>query len=594
MKPLLNWDLESIFPGGSESAEYAEYLEKLQADVAASYILVQSKALFTEAEWVEQLDRAQDLSKRLRHASAFVGCLTAQNNKDTKANLLKGKVTSLSAALASVLTQLDKHILDMPQQQWVSLIERPEFKEFRFNLEERRRRAKDKLSAEMETLVNDLSVDGYHAWSNLYDTVVSRLSVSITENGHEVALSPGQAANKLMSQDREFRSHVMKRWEEAWAKEADYCALALNHLAGYRLKLYEHRGWDHVHREPLDYNRMQKATLDAMWDTIIANRPRLVKYLDRKREILGVDKLNWHDLDASLKLGEIAGKMPYADAAEFIVEQFARFNPEMAAFTKDCFEKGWIEAEDRPGKRPGAFCTTFPDVKESRVFMTFSGTMNNVSTLAHELGHAYHQSVMNELPPFAMQYAMNVAETASTFAEVTVADAAIANAKTPEARLSLISDKLQRAATLMLNIHARFIFETNFYEERRKGLVSKDRLCELMVAAQQEAFSGVLGDHHPHFWASKLHFYITGVPFYNFPYTFGFLFATGVYARALKEGPAFAHKYDNLLRDTGRMMTEDLAMTHLGVDLTKPDFWQDAIDVALAELDDFLVMTAKR
>ena len=594
MKPQLNWDLESIFPGGSESGEYAEYLEKLQIDIAASYSVVQNKPSFTPTEWVQLLDTVQDLAKRLRHASAFVGCLTAQNSKDAKATLLRGKTSSLGAALASVLTQLDKHILNMPEDEWAILVERAEFKEFRFNLEERRRRAKDKLPAEMETLVNDLSVDGYHAWSNLYDTVVGRLTVEISENGKDLSLSPGQAANKLMSQDREFREHVMGRWEEAWTRDADYCALALNHLGGYRLKLYEHRGWDHVHREPLDYNRMQKATLDAMWNTITANKPRLVKYLDRKREILGVDKLNWHDLDASLKLGAASGRMDYHDAAQFIVDQFDRFNPEMAEFTKNCFENGWVEAEDRPGKRPGAFCTTFPDVKESRVFMTFSGTMNNVSTLAHELGHAYHQSVMNELPPFAMQYAMNVAETASTFAEVTVADAAIANAKTEDERLSLISDKLQRTATLLMNIHARFIFETNFYEERRQGLVSKDRLCELMVAAQEEAFDGVLGTYHPHFWASKQHFYITGVPFYNFPYTFGFLFATGVYARALKEGPSFARKYDDLLRDTGRMMVEDLAMAHLGVDLTQPDFWQDAIDVALAELDDFLELTAKR
>ena len=286
--------------------------------------------------------------------------------------------------------------------------------------------------------------------------------------------------------------------------------------------------------------------------------------------------------------------MSFNEAADFIVEQLGRFSPKMAEFTQAAFDKNWIEAEDRPGKRPGAFCTSFPEKRESRVFMTFSGTMGNVSTLAHELGHAYHQSVMNDLPPMAQQYAMNVAETASTFNEVTVSDAAMRYAKTPEEKVVLIEDKLQRAVQLLMNIQCRFIFETNFYNERKKGLVSKQRLNELMVEAQKEAYADALDEYHPHFWASKLHFYNTGVPFYNFPYTFGYLFATGVYARAKKEGPAFAAKYDDLLRDTGRMRVEDLAQLHMGVDLTKPEFWQDAIDSALAELDEFMALTEKK
>jgi pepF/M3 family oligoendopeptidase len=592
-KLKLNWDLESIFPGGSESKEYEAYLELLEKDIAEAYKSITAKANYNTREWIQMVNKVQGLTKRTRHATAFTGCLSAQNVKDSKAKLLGGKVRSLGAALASVLTYLDKHILDMPEEQWRLLLGCEDFADLRFNLEERRRRAKEKLSTEQETLVNDLSVDGYHAWSSLYDAVVARMTIPIEENGQTVQLSPGQAANKMVSPDRALREHVMERWEEAWSKDADYCALALNHLSGFRLNLYRHRGWDNVHREPLDINRMKSGTLETMWDTINKNKARLVTFLDRKKELLGVEKLSWHDMDAPLNFGKSESRMTYDEAAQFILEQFARFNPDMADFTRRAFENGWIEAEDRPGKRPGAFCTTFPDTKESRVFMTFSGTMNNVSTLAHELGHAYHQSVMNELPPFAMQYAMNVAETASTFAEVSVADAAIANSTNQDEKLSLIGAKLQRTATLLMNIHARFIFETNFYEERKKGLVSKERINELMVDAQKDAFAGTLGDYHPHFWASKLHFYITTTPFYNFPYTFGFLFATGVYARALKEGPSFAVKYDNLLRDTGRMMVEDLAMRHLGVDLTKPEFWQDAIDVSLAELDEFLALTAK-
>jgi oligoendopeptidase F len=251
----------------------------------------------------------------------------------------------------------------------------------------------------------------------------------------------------------------------------------------------------------------------------------------------------------------------------------------------------WVEAEDRPNKRPGAFCTGFPDSGQTRVFMTYSGTSSNVSTLAHELGHAFHQYVMEDLPPFAQNYAMNVAETASTLAELIVSDASLKAASNKEERIALLDEKVERAVSFFMNIHARFIFETNFYEERKQGLVSVERLNQLMTEAQRTAYKDALAEYHPHFWASKLHFYITEVPFYNFPYTFGFLFSSGIYATALAQGSSFEDHYIALLRDTGRMQVEELAKRHLGVDLTKPDFWQRAVDVSVADAKEFLSLT---
>jgi oligoendopeptidase F len=214
-----------------------------------------------------------------------------------------------------------------------------------------------------------------------------------------------------------------------------------------------------------------------------------------------------------------------------------------------------------------------------------------MSTLAHELGHAYHQHVMNDMPALAQEYAMNVAETASTFAEMIVSDAAVKQASTDEERLALLEDKIQRSVAFFMNIHARFLFETEFYEERQKGLVSVEKLNEMMESAQRRAYKDALGEYHPHFWASKLHFYITSVPFYNFPYTFGYLFSSGLYAAAQREGAAFEDKYIALLRDTGSMTVEELASKHLGVDLTQPDFWQSAVDLAIADVEQFLRMT---
>lgn len=339
-------------------------------------------------------------------------------------------------------------------------------------------------------------------------------------------------------------------------------------------------------------NRMNEQTLGVMWKVIEANKQPFVEYLRRKAQILGVERLSWHDVDAPL--GGEQNSYSFEAAAQLIVEQFALFSQDLADFTTSAFKQSWIEAEDRPGKRPGGFCTSFPVSKQTRIFMTYAGTASNVSTLAHELGHAYHQHVMNDLPVLTQDYAMNVAETASTFAELIVADATVQAAKTDEERITLLEDKIQRSVAFFMNIHARFLFENEFYRKRQEGLVSVKQLNELMVQAQKEAYCDELAEYHPHFWAAKLHFYLTDVPFYNFPYTFGYLFSAGLYAQSIEEGHGFAEKYVALLRDTGIMTVEQLAVKHLGIDLTKPDFWQAAINKTLEDVTLFLQLTESR
>jgi oligoendopeptidase F len=583
------WDLDILFPGGSESPKLAAFLDDLEGRIASFRKQVDAtSAPRTTAElsgWMGLLDTLQEIGKRVRHSAAFVGCLNAQDMKDQKAKLLGGRIKQIGAAFGSASTILDAQILAIPEDVFAALIRTEQGQPLAFNLSERRRRAKEKMGAEKESLAGDLSVDGYHAWGELYNTVVGRINIPF--DGKQ--LSVGQAFNQMASGDRAVRSEVFSQWEKAWGEQAELIGAALNHLGGYRINLYKHRGWDSILGEPLDNNRMTTETLNAMWGTVEKNKGHLIKYMERKAKLLGLPGLAWYDVDAPLTAATT--KVTYDEAADFIVEQFHKFSPRMAEFAKEAFAKSWIEAEDRPGKRPGGFCTSFPLAKESRVFMTFGGTIGNVSTLAHELGHAYHQSVMNDLPQMAQGYAMNVAETASTFAEMIVADAALKQAPTKEERLALLADKIERAIAFFMNIHARFIFETSYYDLRKKGLVSVEKLNDLMVSAQKQAFHDTLTEYHPLFWAAKLHFYSTGQPFYNYPYTFGYLFSSGVYAKALAEGPSFQDKYVALLRDTGRMMVEDLAARHLGVDLTKPDFWQSACDLVNADIAEFLQMT---
>ncbi|WP_370551153.1 M3 family oligoendopeptidase [Halobacillus sp. GSS1] len=582
----LTWDLDSIFRGGSDSEELKDYVRKTERYMDDLEAAIRTFTPPKNTDQTEELNKIveilQVVSKKLSEFGAFVSCLSAQNVQDKKANMWQSKRSELGARLGNGLTEMDQVFVQVDDDVWKSLLNQAPFKAISFVLNERRSLAKDKLEVGKESLINDLGVDGYHAWGQMYDALVAKLSIEM--NGEK--LSVGQASNRLDNPDRSVRKEAFDKLQETWGEASDLFTETLNHLSGFRLQTYKHRKWENVLKEPLDYNRMSEKTLNAMWETITEYKKHYVPYMKKKAEKLGLERLSFYDVEAPF--GEADQKMSFQEGAEFIIQQFRKFSPKMADFAEMAFEKRWIEAEDRSGKQPGGFCTSFPDSGETRIFMTYSGSPSSVATLAHELGHAYHQHVMNELPELNQGYAMNVAETASTFAEMIVADAAVKEASTEAEKMVLLEDKVQRSVAFFMNIHARFLFETRFYEERKQGVVSTERLNELMTEAQQEAYVHTLDEYDPTFWASKLHFHITDVPFYNFPYTFGYLFSMGIYAKALEVGPAFEDRYIALLQDTGRMNVEDLAKKHLDVDLEEKDFWVHALELCLSDLESFM------
>lgn len=581
------WDLESIYSGGSESIQLKQHIEEVVKDIQGLEAQIPSGA--QAEQWQKFLEEFQDTAARLFQAGAYVGCLVAQNTKDIKAKLLGSQVRQISAALDSVLASVEERLLAIGADEWSALLKAPALQPVAFALEEIRQRAKEKMTAAQEKLVNDLSIDGYHGWSELYDVITGRMVIPWQKEGKEISYSVGQFVNLFAEPDPQVRTEAGRAWEEAWEKEEELCANALNHLSGFRLNLYKHRGWRSIHQEPLEYNRMEESTLNAMWDAVEESKTVFCDYLRRKQELLGLKTLTWFDVAAPL--GATTKTFTYDEGANFIIRHLEKVSPKMGEFVTTAFNKAWVEAENRSDKGAGAFTTSLPYSKETRVFMTFMGTMDNVSTLAHELGHAFHQHVMTDLPILAQRYAMNVAETASTFNEMVVADAALAEATDRDQRISLLAAKVDNSVSFFMNIRARFIFETNFYQQRREGPLSPERLNELMTAAQKEAYGEALALWHPRFWCSKLHFYITGMPFYNFPYTFGYLFSAGIYALAKEGVKDFEQRYINLLRDTGSMRVEELANAHLGVDLTKIDFWRQAVAMTVADAQEFLKIT---
>lgn len=589
------WDLDVFFKGGSSSPELRTHLDNVKEKinvVKENIDIFDIPTSVNESQEVFRLiELVKDTAVNLRQAGAVIGCYLAADTTDKKALLLQGEVGALGAEFQTVMLKFQQKLAKVDSDVWAKLMESTELNEFSFVLNEWREEVAIKLSEEEESLITALSVDGYHSWGQLYDQLVADIKVKVEVDGEVKELSVGQASNLSSSQHAAVRKESFEKLEVAWKDKEEFFATTLNHLAGFRLAVYEKRGWNSVLKEPLLRNRMSEDTLNAMWGAIGANKEPFVNYLNVKAEMLGTEKMNWYDLEAPVT--ESTKTMPYQEGAEFILKHFGEFGSELESFSRMAFEDSWIEAEDRANKRPGGFCTGMPMSEQSRIFMTYSGSMSNVATLAHELGHAFHSYVLRPVHWLNRGYAMGVAETASTFAEMIVADAAVKAAETKEEKIALLEDKIQRSVAFFMNIHARFLFETRFYEERSKGIVSAARLNTLMEEAQREAYGDALDTTHPHFWASKLHFYITQVPFYNFPYTFGYLFSLSIYAKALEEGAGFEEKYMALLRDTAVMTVEELAMKHLGEDITQEAFWAKGVALCVKDVEEFLELTAE-
>lgn len=600
MKYAITWDLDSLFEGGIDSTELSARLILLD-DQIKDYARLVGK-WDTERDtpdflFLDSILALQELvSNGFGQTISFVNAIQSADVNNKKAGTVLASLYSKSTDFENANVIFTKKLTSMSEASWNHLKEAQTTQRqgVMFILNETREQGKRLLSENEENIINQLSTDGFNAWSTHYDTLVSQISIPFTEkDGTEVHLSAGQAFNKMTGDaDSNVRAELFEKWEQAWSEKAPLFADTLNHLDGFRLTANKLHGITNHLQIPLEYNRMKEETLNAMWGAISDNKQPFVDFLERKAKLFGKEKMEWQDQDAPIILGDFKEKRyTFDEAADFIVENFRNFSPKMADFAQMAFDKSWIEAENRPGKRPGGYCTSLPENKESRIFMTYGESINEVSTLAHELGHAYHSHVMWDLPAMSQDYAMNVAETASTFAELIVADATLKQATTNEEKINLIDVKMQNAIAMFMNIHTRFIFENNLHEARKENVLTDEEITELMLAAQKESYCDSLGSYHPHFWASKLHFFIDDVPFYNFPYTFGYLFSLGIYAHAQKQGASFEDEYIALLQDTASMTTEELAKKHLGIDLTKPDFWQDGINIIKKDVEEFLTIT---
>ncbi len=586
-----NWDLKSYFPT-FDGPEYRTFRDGLKTTVASIQGRARSLATIEDGNldaWVRLLLDIEALTVDIGHLASYLGCLKADDARNETVLRENGALSTLLAEHDRTNALVLAAFKAVPDARFERLAADPRLADATYSIRRMREQAARTMSAELEELAAELGVTGFAAWGRLYDQVAGRLEFEMDRGGKREKVPMSLRVSLLENPDPNVRKAAFTGSNAAWEGMSHVVAACLNAIAGTRLALYKRRGVDHFLDRALFDSAITRKTLDAMMSAISRSYEIPRRYLRLKAKLMGKPKLGFQDLSAPLPLAE-DHPVGWEDATRRIVDAFGGAYPAMGEFARMAFDKNWVESETRAGKSPGGFCTSSMRLRESRIFMTFNRTLGCVQTLAHELGHAYHNWVMRDLRAFARRYPMTLAETASTFAETLFTDAILGSPGTsPTEKAQILDTRLEGAAAFLLNIPMRFHFEKSFYEERAAGEVPVGRLKELLLAAQRGAYGDVLAEDEmdPWFWASKLHFYITGVSFYNFPYSFGYLFSLGVYSRAKKEGPSFRKKYEDLLRLTGRDTAEAVAKKALGIDLETPDFWLESIREVEADLSRF-------
>jgi oligoendopeptidase F len=579
----MTWDLAAYFPQ-FDGLEMRQFKAALLSDTASLIEQAASLPALSEENagaWEDVLIRYEDLSRRMSHLSSYIGCLASSDARNEAYLKEEAALSRMRAESAKVRIELLRAVKDTPDDLFALFTARPSFAGAQHYLTRLREEALRAMAREKEILATDLSVDGIQAWGRLYGTTSSKLEFDMVYPGGRRERLPMSQRRSLMDHpDRRVRKAAFEGGNAAWQTVEDTAASALNAIAGTRLTLNRHRGVEHFLDIALFQASIGRRTLDAMFEALFANIEIPRRILSLKAQQMGGKRLAWFDLGAPLDLPDHE-KLSWEIAKTTVRDSFMRAYPALGNFfQQQVVAKNWIDWEPRPGKRPGGFCTSSMLSKESRIFMTYNESLGDVLTLAHESGHAFHGHLMGDVRPYGRIYPMTLAETASTFGEQVLMNGLLDDPSVSDAQKALMLDiQVGHGAIYLLDIPVRYEFEKAFHEERAEGELSVSRLKELMVETQRRIFGDVLelGGEDPYFWASKLHFYITGLTFYNFPYTFGFLLSRGLYAMFKQEGAGFLRKYEEFLRLAGSDTAENVVQRTVGRDLESPDFWSEAI-----------------
>ncbi|USD58761.1 M3 family oligoendopeptidase [Vibrio sp. SCSIO 43140] len=524
----------------------------------------------------------------------LANCYASTNAQNSQAKQLIGRIAQLSSELEQAFSPYEDTLsfADVSFIEQVLDHDNPSVAGQGFQIELLQRKAQTQLSIGEEQLLSAMQVDGRDAWGRLYDNITGSLLIDIeSEDGIE-QVGFSTAASLLYGGEFTKQEAAWKGIQAAMrANETSFAAI-VNALAGWRHNEGKKRSLqqeEHFLDSSLRANRIQRDTLDAMMNVAKTNKHIGQKAGRLMAKVHGLESMTpWNHLAAMPPMNNSEAKVyEFAEGIDAIKQAFEQVNPEMAEFVQTMVDNGWIDAAPSENRRLGAYCTKLAATRTPLVFMTWGGSRSDLLTLAHELGHAFHNWVMRDLPLCRTEYPMTLAETASIFAENIVRDFLLEQAQTPEEKLEMLWEELSSAYALTINIPVRFEFEKAFYEARKESELDASQLCDLMSTTWADWYGDSMKGTDPYFWASKLHFSISELSFYNYPYLFGYLFSQGVYAQREQKGEQFYADYVALLRDTGSYLAEDVVVKHMNKDLTEATFWQESMERLSDKLDEF-------
>lgn len=594
-KALPRWDMTVIYPGLASPAfdqGFAHFTEQ----VAHLIQLFDSHQI--QAQPVNELSDTTistfetittHLNTILAESTtlgAYLNCFVTTNTQDTLAQARQSEFQQQATKLALLRTRYAAWIGSLNID---ALIKRsPLASEHAYMLHKANIQAKHLLSPAEEALASELELSSGSSWRKLHSDITSQMAVPLEIKGERQELPMSMIRNLAYDPDREVRRAGYEAELAGWKKAAVPLAAAMNGIKGQVNTLARHRGW----ASPLDASLFQanidRETLEAMLTAARESFPDFRRYMHAKARVLGLEKLAWYDIFAPV--GQEQKVWEYGEAETFIVEKFGRYSQKLSNFAARAFREHWIDAEPRAGKVDGAYCTSLRK-DESRVFANFKPSFNGVSTLAHELGHGYHNLNLAQRTVLQKATPMTLAETASIFCETIIQHAALEKANAQE-QIAILEASIQGSCQVVVDISSRFLFESRTFERRKQRDLSIDEFNNLMLEAQKETYGDGLDETllHPYMWAMKPHYYSTGLSFYNYPYMFGLLFGLGLYARYQQDPATFTAGYDDLLSSTGLGDAATMA-ARFGIDIRSIDFWRASFDIIRQDIDLFEKLT---
>ena len=598
---LPHWDLKNIYPS----------LESKEVDIAVEELRVRIKRLDQFLE-KEKISHTGEIPSAIDRTAMLVSEYLQMTNDilalaGTLEAFLSGYITtdSFNTLAKRKGSELEKIAVKIDHQEvlfrgWLGEVVKqgkdfgdliaasPVVKAHEFFLRETVEQSKYLMVDEEEALASELSLSGANAWEKLQGTVTSQISVLFEREGvvEDIPIAALQNIRNY-DPDEQTRRRAFEAEIKAWESMREPLAACMNGVKGTVVTLNQRRGREDALHEVLDQSRIDRQTLQAMLGVMKESFPTFRRYFKAKAKRMGKDALAWWDLSAPV--GGSEQRFTFDEARIFIVDNFSSFSPRLADFTQKVFNQRWIDAEPRKGKRGGAFCMEIPLREESRILANYDGSLDQLSTLAHELGHAFHNECQKGLTDLQRITPMTLAETASIFTETLISESALAQAQSMEEELSILETSLVGAAVVIVDIYSRYLFESEVFEKRSDAELSADDFCEIMLRCQAETYADGVDERyrHPYMWAWKPHYYSPSRSFYNFPYAFGQLFGLGLFAIYQERGEDFIPDYENLLRNTGRGNAADLA-ARFDIDLRSPAFWKSSMEVIEGRVERYL------